>query len=183
MPHYKKRQNAWCIFQQYQQHKDYVQIYLKRFLSFKQEEAGKTESITHPHSLHCSLNAKTSRYNTWNTTQSLDRSLGVSVQWEGHTKTNTLQKYACPMATHQMEVLDSEVLIICETKHHNDEYISKQCQADTGPTIIIVVLDAGDKMCYSTESLVWLQWVWVELKMATCQHPNLHNADALQHIP
>lgn len=63
------------------------------------------------------------------------------------------------MATHQMEVLDSEVLIICETKHHNDEYISKQCQADTGPTIIIVVLDAGDMMCYSTESLVWLQWV------------------------
>lgn len=67
-----------------------------------------------------------------------------------------------------MEVLDSEVLIICETKHHNDEYISKQFQADTGPVVqqsllLCFMQEIGCVtqyiMCYSTESLLWLQWV------------------------
>lgn len=66
MSHYKKIQIAWYIFEQYKQHKDSrVYIHQTRFLSFKQEDAGKTESITHPQSLNCSVYSVATRCNAW----------------------------------------------------------------------------------------------------------------------
>lgn len=71
-------------------------------------------------SLHCSVMAMETRYEPSTMTRaSIDA-----------------QRRVPYMATHHMEVLDREVLIICVIKHHSDEKINKQCQADTVPTFM-----------------------------------------------
>lgn len=57
--HYKKRLNAWCLFEQYKLHWDSYMFRFtsKHFLLFEQEEGGKTESVARPLSLHSSVMA------------------------------------------------------------------------------------------------------------------------------